>query len=87
MLGIGTHRELVLPPVTQNPALPNQQVQPGQQPGQTTAQPGQPSAANPNQPRNQPQQPEVKKKRGFWKHLFGGKNKNDGTTTSTDTNQ
>lgn len=75
LLGIGLHRELVLPPVTQPspgnnppPVIPNQPP-----PGPTTA----------------PVQPEVKeKKKSFWRRLFGGGKKDqDKTTQGTDTNQ
>jgi penicillin-binding protein 1B len=75
LLGIGLHRELVLPPVTQPstgnnppPIIPNQPP-----PGSTTA----------------PAQPEVKeKKKSFWRRLFGGGKKDqDKTTQGTDTNQ
>ena len=78
MFGIGVHRELVLPPVTQvnpqpnagNPVVPN------------TPQ-GQPPVVNPADP-NQSVTSEVKeKKKGFWKRLFGNKNKKkDDTDTS-----
>jgi penicillin-binding protein 1B len=63
MFGIGGHPEQVLPPVNPNePLVPN------------TLPPGQPTAANPNQPAPPPQPaPEVKqKKKGFWKRIFGG---------------
>ena len=85
MFGIGAHRELVLPPVTQ-PGAANNQPSVNTPPGQ--AQPGVP-APPPNQ-----SAPEVKKKRGFWKRLFGGKkndenneNRQDQNNTATDTNQ
>jgi penicillin-binding protein 1B len=65
LFGIGGHPEPVLPPVNPNePLVPN-----------TIPQPGQPQATNPNpnqQPAPPPPTPEVKKKKGFWKRLFGG---------------
>lgn len=69
MFGIGKHPRLVLPPITQpvpvNPATPN-----------PTPQLGQPSLVDPNQPVIPAPAPEAKeKKRGFWKRLFGGKDK------------
>ncbi len=66
LFGIGVHRELVLPPVTPNPA-PNQ-------PGNNPNTPGQPSADAPA-PANTPAPPVKEKKRGFWKRLFGGAKK------------
>ena len=72
IFGLGGHRELVLPPVSPNPATkPDQAPPPGQ--------PVQPSVANPPTPT--PPQPEVKKKRGFWKRLFGGGKGKDDTQT------
>jgi penicillin-binding protein 1B len=64
MFGIGAHRELVIPPVTQpNPANPAQPAVPNT-PQQVT---------NPNEQGAPPPTPEAKqKKRGFWKRLFGG---------------
>ena len=67
MFGIGAHRELVLPPLTQPGSAENPPAV-NTLPGQT--QPGV-AAPNPNQP------PEVRKKRGFWKRLFGGGKKNE----------
>jgi len=62
MFGIGAHRELVLPPLTQ----PN----PGQPAAPNTS--GQPQVANPNDQQAPPPTPETKqKKRGFWKRIFG----------------
>ncbi|MFL6464048.1 MAG: PBP1A family penicillin-binding protein [Bryobacteraceae bacterium] len=67
MFGIGKHPQLVLPPITQpvNPAAsPNPVPQPSPPPIIT----------DPNQPGTPA--PEVKeKKRGFWKRIFGGKDK------------
>jgi penicillin-binding protein 1B len=61
MFGIGAHRELVIPPVTQ----PNQTAAPNA--------PGQPQVTNPNeQPAPTPAPEEKPKKRGFWKRIFGG---------------
>jgi len=60
MFGIGGHHELVIPPVTQ----PTQTV--------TPSAPGQPQTANPNEQPAQSPTPETKKKRGFWKRIFGG---------------
>ncbi len=87
MFGIGEQRELVLPPVTQNPA-PNRPV--------VNPQPaaGQPAVVQtvPNTPAPPPATaPEVKdkeKKKGFWKRLFGGhksdkgQNRDDGTSST-----
>jgi penicillin-binding protein 1B len=66
MFGIGAHRELVIPPMTQpNRANPNQPVVPNA--------PGQPQVSNPNDQTPPPPAPEEKpKKRGFWKRIFGG---------------
>jgi penicillin-binding protein 1B len=68
MFGIGVHRELVLPPVSNpanNPPAGNVPPTAGQQ---------SPTNAGPQTP----QGPEVKeKKRGFWKRLFGGGKKKD----------
>jgi penicillin-binding protein 1B len=66
VFGIGVHRELVLPPVTQTPANPNAPV---------TAVPNQPTPGTPAAP-----QPEVKKKRGFWKRIFGMGKKDQDTS-------
>ncbi len=81
LFGIGVHRELVLPPVTPNPA-------PNQPPGNPNA-PGQPSAATPPSPTAPP--PVKEKKRGFWRKLFGGgkkdKDQNNQATTTSDTSQ
>jgi penicillin-binding protein 1B len=61
MFGIGAHRELVIPPLTQ----PNQPATPNA--------PGQPQVTNPNeQPAPTPAPEEKPKKRGFWKRIFGG---------------
>jgi hypothetical protein len=64
MFGIGAHRELVIPPITQpNPANPGQPAAPNT-PQQVT---------NPNEQPAPPPTPEEKpKKRGFWKRIFGG---------------
>ncbi len=82
LFGIGVHRELVLPPVTPNPA-------PNQPPGNNPNTPGQPSASAPA-PSAAPT-PQVKeKKRGFWKRLFGGGKKDkdqDNETSTSDTSQ
>jgi penicillin-binding protein 1B len=79
IFGLGGHRELVLPPVTANPATKpgnpadaNQAIPPNRQP----------STVNPAAPSTPPVQPEVKKKRGFWNRLFGGgKNKDDDSSS------
>jgi penicillin-binding protein 1B len=72
MFGIGVHRELVLPPVTQ-PA-------PNANPSVVTPAPAQPTVTDTNPP------PEVKeKKKGFWRRLFGGGKKE--TKDSSDTQQ
>jgi penicillin-binding protein 1B len=72
------HQELVLPPVTQ----PN----PGD-PSNLLPQPGGPTGATPNQPATSASPSEVKKKRGFWRRLFGGgKDKDDKHTGNIDTN-
>jgi penicillin-binding protein 1B len=77
MFHLGGHQQLVLPPVTE----PN----PGQ-PSNLPPQPGGPTVANPDQPATPASPPEVKKKRGFWKRLFGGgKDKDDKHTGNTDT--
>ena len=78
MFGIGRHPRLVLPPITPpsspNPATPNSTPQPGQTP----------TAVDPNQPVAPVPTPEVKeKKRGFWKRLFGGKDKSKEEDKST----
>ena len=78
MFHFGGHQQLVLPPVTE----PN----PGQ-PSDLPSQPGGPTIANPDQPATPASLPEVKKKRGFWRRLFGGgKDKDDKHTGSTDRN-
>jgi penicillin-binding protein 1B len=70
-------QQLAPPPVTQ----PN--------PGQLSSlppRPGGPTVAIPNQPATPASPPEVKKKRGFWRRLFGGgKDKDDKHTRNTDT--
>ncbi len=83
MFGLGLHRELVLPPVTQ--PVPNQPQPPATLPGQ----PGQPPVNNPaGQPVTPTPAPQVKeKKRGFWKRLFGGKKSSDSSGDSSDTNR
>jgi penicillin-binding protein 1B len=74
LLGIGVHRELVLPPVTQQTPA---NVPPAAVPNQ------------PASDANTTSQPEVKeKKKGFWKRLFGGKkDRKDTDSSSTSTNQ
>jgi penicillin-binding protein 1B len=78
LFGIGVHRELVLPPVTPNPA-------PSQPSANNPNTPGQPST-NAGAPNTTPTPPVKEKKRGFWKRLFGGgkkdKDQNNETTTS-----
>jgi penicillin-binding protein 1B len=70
-------QQLAPPPVTP----PN----PGQ-PSSLPPQPGGPTVAVPNQPATPASPPEVKKKRGFWRRLFGGgKDKDDKHTRNTDT--
>jgi penicillin-binding protein 1B len=65
----GADQQLVLPPVTQ----PN-----AEEPSNLPPQPGGPTVAIPNQPAT-PASPEVKKKRGFWRRLFGGGRDKDDT--------
>jgi penicillin-binding protein 1B len=77
MFGLGKHPQVVLPPITQpsavNPAMPNPVPQPGQSP-----------TVDPNQPIGSTPTPEVKeKKRGFWKRLFGGRDKTKAEDTDT----
>jgi penicillin-binding protein 1B len=71
MFGIGGHRELVLPPVNPNAPPP------------ATGNPSQPDATG-VQPAPQPV-PAPQKKRGFWKRLFGGNNKNENDTAPAPT--
>jgi penicillin-binding protein 1B len=82
MFGLGVRHELVLPPVT--PPTPNT----GQQPGNPTANPGQPGLGNPAAT-DTAQVPETKeKKKGFWRRLFGGgKKEKKQETDSSDTSQ
>jgi penicillin-binding protein 1B len=82
MLGLGVHRELVLPPVT--PPTSNT----GQQPGNLTANPSQPGPGNPATTDTAPVPETKEKKKGFWRRLFGGgkKEKKQETDTS-DTSQ
>jgi len=63
IFGLGSHRQLVIPPVTQpNPATPAQPAAPNSPP----------QATNPTeQATPPPQQEEKPKKRGFWKRVFG----------------
>ncbi len=80
MFGIGVHRELVLPPVTQaNPTssapLPSGAL------GLPV-----PDAANPSPAPISPATNGGEKKKGFWKRLFGGK-KDQGKKDGTDTDQ
>jgi penicillin-binding protein 1B len=68
MFGLGGHRELVLPPIA--PVVPpSSAVNPN---GVSPGQPNVPPAAAP-EVTGQPTGKE--KKRGFWKRLFGGSNK------------
>jgi penicillin-binding protein 1B len=77
MFHLGVRQQQVLPPVTQ----PN----PGQ-PSDLSPQPGGPTVAIPNQPVPPASPSAVKKKRGFWRRLFGGgKDKDDKHTGNTDT--
>ncbi len=69
MFGIGIHRELVLPPVTQPAPGPAQQ--PAGNP--VGALPGQPLAPGNATPATTPAPEPKEKKKGFWKRLFGGK--------------
>lgn len=63
IFGLGSHRQLMIPPVTQpNPATPAQPAAPNSPP----------QATNPTeQATPPPQQEEKPKKRGFWKRVFG----------------
>jgi penicillin-binding protein 1B len=66
MFGLGGHHDQVLPPLTLPPVnSPGQQAAP---------QPGQPTAANPDDHSAPPVVPDAtQKKKGFWKRIFGGK--------------
>jgi penicillin-binding protein 1B len=75
MFHLDVHQQLVLPPVTQ----PN----PGQ-PSNLPPQPGGSTVAIPNQSATPASPHEVKKKRGFWRRLFGGKDKDDKHTGKKD---
>lgn len=77
MFHLKVHQQLVLPPVTQ----PN----PGQG-SNTPPQPGPGAIGTPDQPVTPTPASKVKKKRGFWRRLFGGgKDKDDKDTSTTDT--